>query len=508
MRVRSDLANGGRIATTLDHDVQHATEQAARRWLNNFGGAIGNAAVIVVDVPTTSVLARVGSADFFNTPGGGQVDVCRASRSPGSALKPFVYALGMERQCLYASEMLFDGPLDYGLYDPENYDGKNRGAVTASSALKRSLNVPAITVLERVGTASFCGFLKRLGITTLDRTAEHYGLGLVIGSCEVRLDELAAAYCMLANLGEYRPLRTLTDVPPAKPARMLSRGTCLKIYEMLEQALPAEVHCGAMPAVGADPRVCWKTGTSTKHRDAWSFVFNRQYLVGVWMGNNDSTPSRCLVGAEAALPLAGQLFRSLSVRNTPIWPEGGGDLREVTVCARSGLPRSEWCGQTGQVLLPRSQYKHRICDVHYPVLTARGKDGSAPVQVLERWPGTARGWDLARISAPFQRRKLAGREPTHRRKALQIIAPADKAAYVLTSEANGDRLTLHASLDQDVSLHWYLDDRYAGKSQPEQRLTMPLESGRHTLACMAEDGAVDLVSFDVLSPSRSPFLLD
>ncbi len=508
MRLRSALASGGRIMTSLDYDVQRAAEQSARRWLSNFGGGIGNAALIIVDVPTTSVLARVGSADFFNTPGGGQVDVCRAARSPGSALKPFVYALSMERESLYASEMLFDGPLDYGLYDPENYDGNNCGLVTASSALKRSLNVPAITVLERVGIGPFCEFLKSLGITTLDRTAAHYGLGLVIGSCEVRLDELAAAYCMLANLGEYRPLRTLTDAPPSKPARMLSRGTCLKIYEMLEQALPAEVHCGAMPAVGADPRVCWKTGTSTKHRDAWSFVFNRQYLVGVWMGNNDSTPSRCLVGAEAALPLAGQQFRSLSVRNTPSWPEGGGDLRGTAVCARSGLPRSEWCRHTRQVLLPRSQYKHRICDVHYPMVRGRGEERNVPVQVVERWPGAARGWNLAQISAPLRRRDIARSQAASRRKVVQIIAPADKAEYVLTNEADGDRLTLQASLDRDASLHWYLDDRYLGKSQPERTLTMALKSGRHTVACMAEDGTVDVVSFDVLSPSRSPILLD
>lgn len=178
MRLRPGPDGGRRLATTLDYSIQARAERYVEESLKSFDNEVTNAAVLVVDAPTASVLAWVGSADFFDTPGGGQVDACRAARSPGSALKPFTYALALERNLLYPSEMLLDDSLDYGLYNPENYDGKYRGLVSASYALRRSLNVPAVMVLNRVGGEATHGFLKRIGLSTLPRSAEYYGLGL------------------------------------------------------------------------------------------------------------------------------------------------------------------------------------------------------------------------------------------------------------------------------------------------------------------------------------------
>lgn len=505
MRCKSSLKSRNPLQTTLDWDIQIAAERLVGKSVKRFDGAVSNAAAIVVDCARASIVAHVGSVDFFDTPGGGQVDLCTALRSPGSALKPFTYALAMERNRLYACETLLDDSLDYGLYSPENYDRRFRGLVVAADALKHSLNVPAVTVLERIGARNLHTFLQNVGLTTLDHPAEYYGLGLTLGSCEVRLEELAAAYCMIANLGEWRPLQTCSGTSPDVARRYLSRGTCLKLYEMLEQPLPEELDPNAVSAVNVAPRVCWKTGTSTGHRDAWAFVFNRQYVVGVWMGNNDGRASERLSGFEAALPLAARLFRSLPVRNESAWPAVDGNLREVTVCAVSGLPVSRWCSHTREVFLPRNQYTHRTCDVHCPVSAPPGRIGR-DVQIVERWPGNARAWDLAAISqtvAPDHHDATAG---AVRLEALRILAPTAGAEYIYTGEPRGDRLRLRSSLDEQSQIHWYMDDRFIGTAMPEKPLLVDLVPGRHQLTCMTPTGVTDRIGFRVSHPPTSiPF---
>jgi penicillin-binding protein 1C len=486
-------ASGKPVRTTIDAAMQQRAEQLVQDKVRHFAGEISNAAVIVLDVPTGAVLARVGSASFFATPGGGQVDACRARRSPGSALKPFTYALAMERNCVYPSETLLDGTLDYGKYQPVNFDGHYRGLVSASQALKRSLNVPAVAVLDRVGYHNVCAFLKSIGLTTLKRPAAYYGLGLTLGNCEVRLDELAAAYGMVARLGEYLPLRIREDDAPTAPRRSLSAGTCLALYDMLEQPLPEEFDRSSFPSESVAARVCWKTGTSTGLHDAWAFVFNGQYVVGAWMGNNDGKPSVRLVGAKAALPLAAAVFRALPPTRAPAWPESKNELRDTIVCAVSGLPASPWCAMTRHVNLPRVQYLNRVCDMHYPGVGA---------EIVQRWPGTAKNWDLAKIQTP---RLASGAKRPERAEDLKITTPPDQSEFVLTGETNGDRVKLQASLDAQMALHWYVDERYLGASTPEKPVYLDLTPGKHKLACMTDAGSCQTATFAVMLPRASNF---
>jgi penicillin-binding protein 1C len=497
MELRPKITDGARLKTTLDRDLQVEAEALVGRRMPVFKGEITNAALIVIDVPTASVLARVGSVDFFGTPGGGQVDACRARRSPGSALKPFTYALAMERNCLYASEMLQDGSLDYGLYNPENYDGRYRGLVSATYALKRSLNVPAVAVVDRIGVQHLHTYLRKAGLATLNRPADHYGLGLTLGNCEVRLEELATAYCMLANLGEYRPLRVLTDGPAPTGERLVSPGTCRVIRNMLESPLPDEFAVDVVHATGVPRKASWKTGTSAGHHDAWSFVFNDDYVVGVWLGNNDATPSNWLVGGRAALPLAGRMFRKLKPRTeSGHGTNGYDDMRTVEVCAVSGLPASSWCPHTRTVTLPRNQYLHRRCAVHWP---------AANGGVAECWPGTAKGWDLANVTPTLAtRERLRAPAPDTalaRMEKLRILTPTDAGEYVITGEHDADRLRLRASIEREGALHWYLDEVYLGQSVPETPLYLELTPGAHALTCMTPTGALDTVRFGVTLPS-------
>ena len=482
-----EKARGRRVAVTLDADVQRSAERLVGRALRRGRPEITNAAAIVVDVASAEVLARVGSGDFYDTPGGGQVDACRALRSPGSALKPFTYALAIERNVLYASEMLLDDTLDLGAYNPGNFDGAYNGLVSAGDALRYSLNVPAVLVLDRVGVPELEGLLRSVGIETLKRS-EYHGLGLTLGNCEVTLEDLTGAYTALANLGVWRPVKTVAGEGGGTGRRVLSPGTCLSIYETLEQPLPGEWASNVVQARGAMPRACFKTGTSTGYHDAWAFVFNAQYVVGVWMGNNDGRGSGRLVGAEAALPLAAAIFRALPVMNRPAWPAPGDAMRRATVCAASGLPTGPWCRRTKEVFLPAGQYLHRVCDV------CRPEDGGG---VGEWWPGSARGWDLARVGEGV---RVARDAPELRHAGLRIREPVNDAEYVLTGEPRGDRIRLSASIDAETELYWYINGRYFGNSSPENPLLLTLSAGEHTLACMAPDGSLDRVEFRVSEP--------
>jgi penicillin-binding protein 1C len=496
--ISSRLERGQKVKTTLDAALQHQMEDLLYDKISRMRGEIGNAAAIVVDVSSAHILARVGSADFWNEEQDGQVDVCVAERSPGSALKPLTYALAMEKQVLYASEILLDDVWDQGLYNPENFDTSFEGLITAAEALRTSRNVPAITVLDRVGLDAFYQFLTDVGLTTLHYPPAHYGLGITLGNCEVKLEELTAAYCMLASGGVYRPLHCLLDEPAPEPTRLLSRGTCLKIYEMLEQPLPDGWKNEGVNTVSIKPRVCWKTGTSQGYRDAWTFVFNQQYLVGVWLGNNSGESSPWLIGAQAALPVAAAIFERLEQKNTASWPRLDDDLKPVSICALSGLPATEWCVHTKEEYIPREQYVHRKCDMHYPSIyeSVASKDA----RIIERWPATSKEWNLARIEVPFVRDPRG--QQSARKTALRIVSPARDAEFILTGEKGGDRIQLQTSDDGHSPIHWYLDETYLGSSSLLQPLYIQLQPGRHHLSCMTTKGHIDRVSFTVLVPSR------
>ena len=495
VKLRGRLAGEAAVRSTLDGELQARTEEKLRKYLGRFEGEVNNAAVIAVDVESASVLVRAGGVDFFGLEDGAQVDLCEARRSPGSTLKPFTYALALEQNRLYPGECLLDDTLDLGKYCPENFEGDYNGLVTATEALQLSLNIPAIMTLERIGGEALHGFLRRAGLSTLTQPAGYYGLGLTVGDCEARLDELTAAYTMLADLGVYRPLRLIADAPMEPGARLLSRGTALAMYNMLEQPFPHETDPELVRTSGIRTRVCWKTGTSAGYHDAWTFVYNQQYVVGVWVGNSGSGTSKRLVGARAALPLAASIFRMLPSRSAPAWPEAGEDLKPVQVCALSGLPASEWCSAKKEVLIPREQYTHRRCGVHCP---QPGLEVAA-----ERWPGSSRGWDLANIVDPVQVAHAGNPIAAAQHVALRIKSPSDKAQYILTGEAKGDRIRLDASLEGQALLHWYLDERYLGSSENDAPLFLDLAAGTHKLTCLAPDGATDSVHFEVLRSGAS-----
>jgi penicillin-binding protein 1C len=307
--------SGAAIATTLDHGIQSTVERAIRRAHSGWAAqGIHNAAVVVVDHHTDEVKALVGNADFFDAAHGGQIAGFDVPRSPGSTMKPFVYALALDRGQALPETLSLDVPVAYQGYAPENYDGRYDGVVPLEQALTRSLNVPFVLQLEEMGMAPFEALLANGGVRSQDLSPGALGLSAVVGGMELTPLELAALYAALANDGEVRDLR-IVAAPASAPRRLFSPAAAWLTRRAL--AIRDRPDFPARREMGAAPRgIHWKTGTSFGNRDAWAVGSNLRYTVVVWTGNFDRTASPHLVGAETPAPVLFDLLEALDDRRS------------------------------------------------------------------------------------------------------------------------------------------------------------------------------------------------
>ena len=378
-RWHTKATTDGRIYTTIDLKVQETAVRILREYLDaerkpNLRGShnTSTGAIIVMDTQNRHVLAMVGSHDFFDRMASGQINGTLAPRSPGSALKPFVYALAMEQGLMTPETLLFDVPVTYAGYEPVNYDGKYNGYVTARQALARSLNVPAVNLNARLKNVTLHAFLKQAGISTL-APAQKYGLSMVLGGCEVNLLELTTLYAGLANMGEFGPYQltksrqlsvnshqlreelvrqepSLTDDRQLKTEnyskRLLRKETSFIITEMLTNSqLPTNTvkNPEAFERTINLPKIAWKTGTSYGHRDAWCIGYSPTLTIGVWLGNFNGKGAPMLSGTDAATPILFALFSALTGQDTHRWFTKPERLKTRQVCTLSGAPVSPHC---------------------------------------------------------------------------------------------------------------------------------------------------------------------
>ena len=379
----------GRTYTTVDAKVQETAARILREYLDaerkpslRGSHSTSTGAIIVMDTQSRHVLAMVGSHDFFDQRALGQINGTLAPRSPGSALKPFVYALAMEEGLITPETLLFDVPVTYAGYEPVNYDGKYNGYVTARQALARSLNVPAVNLNARLKNIPLHAFLKEAGISTL-APAQKYGLSMVLGGCEVNLLELTTLYAGLANMGEFGPYQLtksrqlrdelvgqapfLTDnlnhpldsdtrqqrtsgwlklKTENHSKRLLRKETSFIITEMLTNSqLPTNTvrNPEAFERTMNLPKIAWKTGTSYGHRDAWCIGYSPKLTIGVWLGNFDGKGAPMLSGTDAATPILFAMFTALTGQDTHRWFTNPEQLKTRQVCALSGAPVSSHC---------------------------------------------------------------------------------------------------------------------------------------------------------------------
>lgn len=335
-------ANQGSIQTTLDSTLQTQVEAIIRSRLAALKDRhVTQAAAVVIENHSGHVLALAGSRDFF-AKDGGQINGAWAAHSPGSSVKPFTYQLAFERGAT-AGSIIADLPIEYGtptgIYRPENYAHKIYGPMTYRDALGNSLNISAVKVLASVGGAeTLLTRLQNLGLTTLNESAEHYGLGLTLGNAPVRLLELTNAYATLARLGECKPWQLVANPQaPIKPQNLrLSPESCYIIADVLSDNAARTHTFGTHSPLRLPFRAAVKTGTSQLYRDNWTLGYTPEFTVGVWVGNFDNTPMQEVSGVTGAAPIWRDIFLHLHERHTMSWFEEPKGIIRALIDPRTG----------------------------------------------------------------------------------------------------------------------------------------------------------------------------
>jgi len=435
------------------------------------------------------------------------VNGAAAKRSPGSTLKPFIYALAIDQGVLHPKTVLKDAPSAFGAYSPENFDGRFVGPLTAADALIRSRNVPAVSVASRLSKPDLYDFLEMSGVAGL-RSREFYGLALVLGGGELTMEELVSLYGALANEGVVRPVRYRVDQPPGPGVRVLSPEAAYVTLDMLKDAPRPDDVPAATP--GRLP-VYWKTGTSYGFRDAWTIGIFGPYVLAVWIGNFSGEGNPAFVGVQVAAPLFFQVVDAIEaqepslaepVRSIPA------RLAEVDVCAASGdLPNAD-CPRTVPTWFIPGKSPIRVSTLHQALLIddRTGLRACPPYTaglthrvVYEMWSS-----DMLKL---FQQAGLPRRAPPPFDSACaahavespgdrppQITSPLRGVVYTLRAKRLGEEtITLRATTGPGVrEVYWFLGQSFLGKAAPGASLAWrPDAPGSFTLRAVDDQGQAD-----------------
>ena len=488
------------IVTTLDLAKQQLIERRIADYVRtNRSRGIQNAAALLVDTRDMNVLAQVGSSDFFNADIQGQVDGTRSPRSPGSTLKPFVYALALEQGLIHPLSILSDTPHSFADYNPENFDREFVGPIRASDALARSRNLPAVELASRLRDPTLYEFLRAAGVK-LPRSEPLYGLALPLGGAEVTMEDLVRLYAALANNGELCPLRrTSREAIAARGRSIMMPEAAFLTLEMLNLPRP---EMGRAYSDHAAP-VFWKTGTSHGFRDAWSIAVFNHYVLAVWIGNFDGRANGTFVGRIAAAPLLFQIIDSLRLSwpepNQPHLPPPGANLKRVSFCAVSGDLPGPHCTQQVEGWFIPGISPIKPCDVHQEVLVdavsglrVARDDGTRQLrrEVYEFWPTELlsifrRAGVPRKLPPPF----LPGTTAefvARSGNAPRIVSPPDGQKILPASVGS---IPLQAKADADVrEIYWFAGKTFIGKAPPQEVISWKASAGRYELIALDDHG--------------------
>jgi penicillin-binding protein 1C len=332
------------VRLTIDGRLQRRLETLARVRAEALGDAM-SAAIVVVDNATGEILARVASPGYFDAARAGQVDITRAVRSPGSALKPFIYGLGFEDGLIHPETLIEDRPIRYGDYAPENFDQTFQGTVTVRRALQQSLNVPAVAVLDAVGPSRLLARLDEAGASLELPKHATAGLALGLGGIGVRLIDLTALYMGLARQGNVAPLIERLGETPPPTKRLMEPVAAWYVADVLRGAPP--------PPNALGGRIAFKTGTSYGYRDAWALGFDGAHTIGVWVGRPDGAPVTGLVGRTAAAPILFDAFARLTLNPKPLPAAPKGVITASTSHLPPPLRRFASGDNAGEAMTPK-----------------------------------------------------------------------------------------------------------------------------------------------------------
>ncbi|MEG3990066.1 penicillin-binding protein 1C [Microcoleus sp. S28C3] len=462
------------IRTTIDRSLQQFVEAQVQQVVNTLSPHnVHNAAALVINNHTGEILAYVGSPDYFNQTEIGRNDGVQALRQPGSTLKPFLYELALEKRAIRANTILADVPTYYAipgakLYSPTNYNARTfLGPVRVRIALANSLNIPAVRVLEKVGVPSFLNRLHELGFEHLTQPPEYYGLGLVLGSGEVSLFELARAYVTLARQGQLTPIlstfKNADKIPNSQP--IIERKAAALIINMLSDTHARAQEFGVDSVLALPFPTAVKTGTSSDFRDTWTVGFTTDYTVATWVGNFNGDRMKKVSGVMGAAPLWNHIMLHLHEHQEPAaFPTLKG-LVQRPICAISGWRPNPDCPSVVQ-------------EYFYPEDISKYETESGSLKLSEEY----NGW-LAKQS-----------KSSLTNSNFKIVFPQNDDYFVINYNKNA-RLEFKLSGVNNTPIEWWLNGKKLA-TQSSNSLFWPLKSGEWNLQAKS-GGMVDTVRFNV-----------
>ncbi len=481
--------------TYIDQNIQEKIERISFgfvREVKHLG--ISNAAVIVIRNNDRSVVGYSGSVDFNDFYSQGQVDGVQALRSPGSTLKPFLYAMAIDKGIVTPKTLLSDVPVDYAGYRPENYDEKFHGMISMENALALSLNIPAVTLLNEVGVKEFAAALGHSGFNWISQNQKNIGLSLILGGCGVKLEELTALYAAFPNHGRYKRLHLIKEVQDEKNQYPLfSEGAAFMVSEILTKLkrpdLPQHVE-NSMHL----PRIAWKTGTSYGRRDAWAIGYNASYTIGVWLGNFEGKGIPELNGADFATPLLFKLFNAIDYTNDKEWLAMPKSVDFRLVCSMSGLIPNDHC--TDKVIdyfIPGISSSKRCEHIKTVYTDVSGKisycrdcmpaNGAVKNEYPNLPPEIISFYNQEHI--PYK--MIPAHNPLctnigKNRGGPIITSPSANTTYLMHD--NRQQLMLSCSVENGVSfVYWYINNKMIGKIRPGEKLFFTPSMGNIKISC-------------------------
>ena len=484
---------GKRIKTAIDIHLQKQIQAVTDQWNNEFSQTgIHDLAAIVKDVRTGETLAYIGNANPDRKRPGGEVDIIRAPRSTGSILKPLLYCALLQDGEILPNTLLPDVPININGFSPQNFNRQFYGAVPASEALARSLNVPSVHLLRRFGVAKFLDILRKCGMTTLKGSASHYGLSLILGGAEGTLGDITSIYSKLS--ASYQSADTTHTSKGDRLHNFPLKDKCALwwTFDALKEVnRPDEID---WRLIGSIKKVAWKTGTSFGFRDAWAVGVTADYAVGVWAGNAQGQGVPGLTGARTAGPVMFEIFNLLPIKEydseysrngwfkEPVY----GDYIIAEVCRESGCLKGVSCESSDTLMLPRKSVKSEPCPYHKVI------DG---VRTFILPPSME--WYYRQHHPEYTPAMEKGKTDS---SPMEFIYPENGAVIYIPRQLDGSitGITLNlAHRTPKVNVFWHLDNEYVGQTQMIHQLTLKPSPGKHSVTAVDESGNSISVGFTV-----------
>jgi penicillin-binding protein 1C len=518
--------NGERVNTTIQFGLQQKVNNVVERHhqlLMQYG--IHNISAIIVDVETGNIRAYIGNTEDAGNKHGGQVDVVSSPRSTGSIMKPFLYASMLHYGELLPNSLVPDIPVNFSGFSPKNFDYSFSGAVPASKALGRSLNIPAVEMLHQFGEARFLDVLRGCGFSTFKKPAEHYGLSLILGGGETSLFELAGAYASLARVLDHFNKHggySRSDIFLPSFIRHDEKNVLYNSQPVLSassiwftmnalQEVNRPLERSGWQNFSSTEKIAWKTGTSFGFRDAWAVATTPDYVVAVWAGNSDGEGRPGLTGVSAAAPV---LFDIIDLMPRCGWfeqPEK--EITSIDVCAESGMRASPFCPHIVQCDMPLSGLKTQACKYHQ--LIHLSSDRLWQVNASCYHVGDIVNdscfilpprmeWYYRKIHPEYRVLPpiMKGCASSDNYTMIELLYPRNLSRIFVPTELNGEpgKVIFEAAhRNMDTRIFWHLDDQFVAETDRFHQIALSPSPGEHTITLIDAHGNTLKKRFSVVS---------